>query len=541
VTSPKTETPAKRTINPLKAAAVLAVTVLLARIVGFLQLSIISRFMDPADSDAYLAAFGLSEIVNYLVAGGAISITFIPVFTSLEHEGKKEDAWDFFSSIITVMTVALSVLIVIGMIFAEPLVKLTTPGFAEPGKEAALRQVVNMTRIMLPAQLFFYLGGLIVGVLNSHKRFAASGMTGTVYNLVAIVIGFILWVMMGTAGFAWGILFGAFAGNFLLPLVAGLQGSEEERLKFRFSFKPKHPAVARYFRNALPIMLGVSLPVVDQIVVRFFGSYLDGGGLSHLTYGNRVMLAPLGILAQAASVAAFPFMATDSATKNWNALTDFLRTGLRRLMFLALPISTVLILNARPIIDLLFGYGKFANDPNAVHQTSIAFAFYCVGLFAWAGQQFVARGFYALQDTVTPTVIGSVLAIFFFVPLCWFAAKFGGVMGLALATSVGAAAHFSCILIAFEMKLKRRTYDVDLHASRIMSTLLRTVCATAIMGLVGVILLRFFSGHGSKLVDLFQILVVSVISSAAFMAAAHAFKIPEWTWLSAKVLSRIGR
>src|SRR4028118_2318634 len=138
-------------------------------------------------------------------------------------------------------------------------------------------------------------------------------------------------------------------------------------------------------------MLGVSLPVVDQIVVGFFASYRPTGDLTYLQTGNRVMLAPLGIVAQAASVAAFPYLASDSAAMNWDKLADFLRSGLRRLMFLSLPLSMLLILTAQPIINILFGYGKY-DDPAALNATAVAFAFYCVGPFARAGQQVAARG-----------------------------------------------------------------------------------------------------------------------------------------------------
>jgi putative peptidoglycan lipid II flippase len=257
-----------------------------------------------------------------------------------------------------------------------------------------------------------------------------------------------------------------------------------------------------------------------------------------LQTGNRVMIMPLTILAQAASVAAFPFMASDSAAQNWPALADFLRTGLRRLMFLSLPISVLLILNSRLVIDLLFGYGRFVDDPHAVQQTSIALSLYCIGLFAWAGQQFVARGFYALQDTVTPTVIGSFLTIFFFIPLCWIAARWGGVAGLALATSLGAMAHFAGVLLALQNKLARRKYGVQLQVERVTGTLVRTCAASFVMWLAGLVVLRILGTAGSKSADLVHMLIVTVVASGVFAVAAHRFEIPEWQWLLAKVTRR---
>jgi putative peptidoglycan lipid II flippase len=569
--------PAPATIRPLQAAAVLAATFLLARVIGLLQYTIINSLLPRVATDAYYAAFRLPDIINYLVAGGAMSVTFIPIFTELRHVDRQathpedseadksrhpypgghktshhrhsghEEAWHFFSAVATVMGLVLLVLIAVGVLLADPLVRLTNPGFMEPGKQETLRLAIEMTRIILPAQFFFYLGGMVVGVLNAHKRFGASGMTGAVYNLVAITIGYIAWLFIGETGFAWGILIGAAAGNFLLPVLAARSGPIAERLRFRPSFDWRHPAVRRFFLNALPIMLGVSLPVVDQFVVGFFASYLSTGALTHLQTGNRVMLAPLGIVAQAASVAAFPYLASDSAAQNWDKLSDFLRSGLRRLMFLSLPLSMLLILTAQPIINILFGYGKY-DDPAALNATAVAFAFYCVGLFAWAGQQFVARGFYALQDTVTPTIIGSALTIFFFIPLCWAAARWGGVLGLAFATSIGAAAHFCGVLIALDSKLRSRRYNTRLQAERITGALLRTGVACAAMGIAGLFANSFATWFfaddkvgDDKVGDLMRIALVSIVACATFAAVAQLCAIPEWDWLKGKILRRRSR
>ena len=119
-----------------------------------------------------------------------------------------------------------------------------------------------------------------------------------------------------------------------------------------------------------------------------------------------IVIVAQSVLAQAASVAAFPYMASDSAAQDWQKLADFIRTGLRRLTFITLALSTWMLLTARPTVNLLFAYGEF-DKPDALGATAIAYALYSLGLFAWAGQQLVARGFYALKDTRTPTIIRS--------------------------------------------------------------------------------------------------------------------------------------
>lgn len=522
--------------QPLRAAAILSLAILLSRVIGLVQLIIVSSVMTPTHTDAYTAAFRITEFVNYLVAGGALSATFIPIFTQLKQARSEDEAWRFFSAIASIMSVVLLVVLSTVFLFIKPIAAFCTP---YTGDKLAL--TVQMTRIMLPAQAFFYMGGMIVGVLNAHKRFGAAGLTGSVYNLVALGVGIAAWQAMGRnpLGFAWGILVGAFAGNFLLPLGAALVGPREERLRFRFLFEPHLPSVKQFFRNAVPIMLGVSFPVVDQIVMPYFTGHLRDGTLTQLNNGNRVMVAPLAMLAQAASVAAFPFLAGDSANQKWGSFADFIRSGLRRLMFVALPASTLLILLSQPIIIILFRHGKFTNL--AAQNSSVAFAFYCVGMFAWAGQQLVARGLYALQDTVTPTIIGSVITVFVFLPLCWLAAHSSNpILNLALVTSVGASIHFGSVLIALEKKLAKPPYRIALNSKRVLGTLLRTLTACSLMGVAG--LLAKVAGErflpDNFVGALAHILLISTVAIIAFIAAAQRFRIPEWQWLRGKVLRR---
>ena len=339
-------------------------------------------------------------------------------------------------------------------------------------------------------------------------------------------------------GFAWGILLGALGGNFILPFLALKSGPREHQLQFALNFDWRQPAVKRFFINTLPIMIGVSLPVVDQIVVRFFSSELSKGAMLDLGMGNRFMVAPLAVVAQAASVAAFPYLASDSHAQNWPKFAEFLRTGLRRLLFITLPMSMLLILIAQPLLRL-FEFGQL--NRASADNIAVAFAFYCVGLFAWAGQQFIARGFYALQDTRTPTIIGTLLTFLFFLPLTIYLSRWG-ILGLALATSIGAGAHFIAITCFLSNRLRRYPYRAPLRLIAIVGTMLRTGTACAIMAIVGLVanavalwLLGNNAGKGSELV---RLIFVAVLSCAAFGAAATKFHIPEWFWLRQKMLRR---
>ena len=254
-----------------------------------------------------------------------------------------------------------------------------------PKKARTLELAIQMTRVILPAQFFFYSGGLMLGVLNTFKRFGSSGWTSAIYNIVAIIIAVPLWFLTkNPVVFAWGILIGAFCGNFLMPWISLQAGPRSQRPRFRLLFDVANPNVRRFFILTLPIMLGVSLPVVDWMVVSYFGSSLGEGTLTHLKNGNRLMISAQGIVGQAVAVASFPFLASMVALGNYAEFSEFLRTNLRRLSFVTLPLSVLLVLGATPICSLIFGWGAY-NDPVKIGETALSFAFFTIGLFAWAG------------------------------------------------------------------------------------------------------------------------------------------------------------
>src|ERR1700758_407718 len=150
------------------ATVLLVVAILLSRVVGFLrEMYIAWAFGASPVTDAYLAGFTIPDWVNYLVAGGTASITFISIYTRFLAEKREEDAQKTFSVVITVMTVVLGVGILLAEIFASQLNRLMFGKFSP--EEFAL--CVHICRILLPAQLFFYVGGVAAAVLQTRRMF----------------------------------------------------------------------------------------------------------------------------------------------------------------------------------------------------------------------------------------------------------------------------------------------------------------------------------------------------------------------------------
>ncbi|HZP00498.1 MAG TPA: lipid II flippase MurJ, partial [Terriglobia bacterium] len=151
-----------------QSTGIVMASVLLSRALGFLREWMVAHQIGSnATTDAYYAAFTLPDFLNYLVAGGSLSVTFIPVFTKFIAEGREEEGWHVFSTVVTFMGLALATLVLVAEIFAPQLVMLIAPGFSLTEKA----RVVFLTRLMLPAQICFYLGSILSAVQYARARF----------------------------------------------------------------------------------------------------------------------------------------------------------------------------------------------------------------------------------------------------------------------------------------------------------------------------------------------------------------------------------
>ena len=235
------------------ASLIMMASVFLSRSIGLFREMVIAYIAGAGgEVDAYQIAFVVPEILNHLVASGFLSVTFIPIFSRYLADNREAEGWRVFSVILTCFGMLLLIFITLSVIFAPELVSLIAPGIDDPVLKS---KAVRMTRIIMPAQFFFFSGGMLMAVQFAKEKFALPALAPLFYNLGIIGGGVFLAPNLGMEGFSWGVLAGAFGGNFALQY----WGARRVGMDYRPVVDFRHPDLRKYIVLTLPLMLGLTM------------------------------------------------------------------------------------------------------------------------------------------------------------------------------------------------------------------------------------------------------------------------------------------
>ncbi len=487
------------------ATLLLITAVLVSRVIGYARDAYIAwAYGAGGATDAYVAAFTLPDFLNYIVAGGAASITFISIYTRFLAEKRDADAQKTFSIIITVMTAVMIVGTIGTEIFAPQFVRWFVKGFS-PDKIALC---VHLTRILLPAQIFFYVGGVVSAVLLSHRLFLFPAFGPIIYNVFIILGGVIGGRHFGIASLAYGALIGSVAGPFLASVI----GAARIGTGYRPSFDVTNPAFREWVRLSIPLMLGVSLVTADDWILRHYASS-GVGDITRLTFAKRLFAVPIAVLGQATGQASLPFFARLFNEKKLKEFAATVNDSVYRVAAASLLASGWMMVAALPLIDLVYRRGKFLF---ADAQTSaIYFFWFSLSLILWSAQGLYARAFYAAGDTLTPMVAVSVITLASMPEYSILFHTFG-VVGLAWASDIGIGMNL--VALACLLHYRKLVSLGEMRWRELGKAALTASIAGAISYEVAKVVPFATSGRGSRVADVTQLALVSVTWAAAVAA-----------------------
>lgn len=450
-----------------KNAGIVMVLILISRLLGFVRERAVAEVFGLTwETDAFRAAFNIPDLMYFLLVGGAISSAFIPVFSGMLARGQEEEAWGMASTFINLISLALLVLTVLGVIASPWLAPLVAPGFADH----QLAFLVVLMRVMFPAVLFTALAGVGMGVHNSYQSFMVPLLGPIMYNVAITLSAYVLGPTMGIMGMAVGTVAGAVT-NFLMqvPFVA----STARRFPWRIDLS--HPGLHKVLKLMLPTLIGLSIVQLNTIILTALASTLTDGRITALNLANRLVQLPLGVFGMGMSMVIYPVLSRLAAVGDIRQFRATLTTGLRSILFITVPSAAGLIALREPIVRLLFEVGEFGPDDTVT--TAYALLFFSVGVFAVSSVQLLTRAYYSLQDTVTPVKIGAATvltnALLSVGLLRWTGLEHGG---LALAHSAASIGQMTIQLLLLRPRVGGR-----LEGRALLHTLSRSVLAAALM------------------------------------------------------------
>jgi putative peptidoglycan lipid II flippase len=423
------------------ATLLLMAAVMLSRVIGYFREAYIAwAFGAGPATDAYVAAFTLPDWLNYLVAGGTASITFISIFTRYSSEGRQEEAQRAFDSVITVMTFALVGLVVIAEFFAPQIIAWYFRGFSQEQLELCVR----LTRVLLPAQIFFYVGGIVSAVLLSKRLFLYPALGPLLYNASIILGGVLLSHQFGIASLAYGAVAGAFIGPFFINAL----GAGQAGMRYHPSFNARHPGFREWVRLSIPLMLGVSLVAADEWIMRFFASG-GAGDITRLNYAKRLFAVPIAVLGQATGQASLPFFARLFGERRHTELASAVSQSVYRVSAAGFLASAWMMSAALPLVDLVYRRGRLTLEDSL--EIAVFFFWFALSLAFWAAQALYARAFYAAGNTLTPMLAGTAVTAAS-IPIYWWFFQRYSTTGLAIASNIGIMAHTVVIAVLLSRK-----------------------------------------------------------------------------------------
>ncbi|HTC50026.1 MAG TPA: murein biosynthesis integral membrane protein MurJ [Candidatus Aquilonibacter sp.] len=476
-------------------------TVMLSRVIGYVREAYIAyAFGAGGQTDAYVAAFTLPDWLNYIVAGGAASITFISIYTRFLAEKRDADAKKTFSVVITVMTAVMVVGTILTEIFTPQFVRWMFRGFSPTQVELT----VHLTRILLPAQIFFYVGGVVSAVLLSHRLFLFPALGPLLYNIFIIFGGVVGGHRFGIASLA----YGALAGSVIGPFLASVIGAVKIGTGYEPSFDIMNPAFREWVRMSVPLMLGVSLVTADDWILRHYAAS-GVGDIARLNYAKRLFAVPIAVLGQATGQASLPFFARLFNEKRLKEFASTVNDSVYRVSAASFLATGWMMAAAFPLIDLVYRRGRFLVSDT--QTTAVYFFWFSLSLALWSAQGLYARAFYAAGDTLTPMAAVTIITAAS-LPIYSMLFRSYGVVGLAFASDIGIAANL--LALAFLLHYRRMVSLRTLRWDELGKSAITALAAGGISLEVAKSVTPLVSGHGSRMTDLLQLALISVTWAA---------------------------
>jgi len=520
----------RENVKVAKAAGVVGFATLLSRIFGFLRDMVVAAFFGAGlVTDAFFVAFRIPNLLRRLVGEGALTISFIPVFTEYLKTRSREEAIKLASTAASVLSVLLVLITVLGILFSPLIVTVLAPGFRHVPSHYEL--TVFLTRLMFPYIFFISLVALCMGILNSLRHFVAPAFSPILLNVSIILAAIFLRDFFAEPIYA--LALGVLVGG-ILQLLFQWPFLKKKGVVLRWRFDLTHPGVIQIGRLMLPAIFGAAVYQINVLVGTILASLLPKGSVSYLYYADRIVELPLGVFAFAVGTAALPSLSEQAVEERYREMKRTISFSLSIIFFVTIPVMVAFIYLRVPILSVLFQRGAFSFTDTVL--TAEALLYYTLGLWAFSSVRILASAFYSFQDTKMP-MKGAIIALM--VNVCFSLLLMGPLKhgGLALATSLGSAVNV--VYLAYFL-WKRIGFFLE---REFFATIFKVLVSSGVMLIVMIILGIFYPWQGEAI--FFQRLTYLVleigVGTMAFFSVARIMKAREMVLIMEALRRKIGK
>lgn len=385
----------------LKSTGVVVLGTLLSRILGFVRDMITAHYFGASGRlDGFFIAFRIPNLLRRLVAEGAFTVSFIPVYTEYLVNRGEGEALKLAQKVFSLLLLFVLFLVVLGVTFSPGIVRLFAWGFTDPAK---ISLTVDLNRIMFPYLFFVSMVAFAMGVLNSRGYFFTSAFSPVLLNCGIIAGAVLLGRLFAEPlyGLAAGVLIGGLMQMLLQVPSLGRCG-----FRVRISMDWKHPGVRKVFRLVAPGLLGIAVYQINILMSTVLASMLAPGSISYIYYSDRINEIVLGIFIVSIGNVILPRFSRYTALESYDRLRELYLKSARAALFLALPAGMALMAVGLPIVSLFFMRGEFT--PYHAQMTYKALLYSSMGMASLALLRITTPLFYSLKDTKTPVAAAGV-------------------------------------------------------------------------------------------------------------------------------------
>ncbi|HEY9712326.1 MAG TPA: murein biosynthesis integral membrane protein MurJ [Chroococcales cyanobacterium] len=433
-----------------KTARLVAILTIVSKFLGLIRDQVVgfvyaTTFLADAYNYAYL--FTGNILILFGGLGGPFHSATVATLTP-----KKQDpeSGALVAQVMACTSVIMTLVAVLMCLFAPQLVHAVASdyGLNNPvNRNEFFEEAIFQLRVMSPLVVIAGLIGVTYGVLNVFNKIFWPSLSPAIAS-IAVVIAVTMDKSHSTSiPLAVGTLIGAFG-----QLFAQMPGMFSCGLNFRLPLKLVS-GVRDYCLMLLPAAVGTSIGQLIGFVDSRFCSGIEGGWTA-ICMANRLFQLPLGILVTAAVVPLLPRFTEQAVNNEIDALKKEFRRAISVLCFIAIPLTMVLVVLPRQIIQLLFQHFNFTEDSTRI--VTQALIYLTPSMVVYIARDLITRVFYGFQDTRTPFRV-AVAAILIKIALDWLFVVIlkQGVAGISLATSIITVFNFSILAFLLRRKIGR--------------------------------------------------------------------------------------